>query len=64
MNATTEKGLNWPERAKLADALGVEVKDLAPDITAATVDREYPEVKLTSRLAGGGVPSLAAIGRG
>lgn len=33
---------------KLADALGMSPESLAPDITAATVDRENPEVALTA----------------
>jgi len=50
------KGTSLPDPknlALLADALDVTPEELAPDITAATVDRENPEVALTS-IAGHG----------
>ena len=46
-----EKGNSWPEPAnlkKLADALNVTLKDLAPDITAATVDKEHPLLRMNT----------------
>jgi len=33
--------------AKIAEVLGVAPEDLVPDLTAATVDRERPEVAMT-----------------
>tara|TARA_R110002020_G_scaffold73888_3_gene189496 strand:- start:10403 stop:10750 length:348 start_codon:yes stop_codon:yes gene_type:complete len=33
---------------KLADVLGVTPEDLAPEITAGTIDRENPEIALTA----------------
>lgn len=33
--------------AKIADALGVDLLDLAPDITAATIEREDPAFQVT-----------------
>ena len=43
-------GRSWPEAQNLrrmAEALGVKEEDLAPDITAATVDREKPALAIT-----------------
>ena len=34
--------------AKIAEVLGVTVEDLAPDITAAAVEKENPEVAMTA----------------
>ena len=33
---------------RMAKILGVDPKELAPDLTAATVDRENPEISLTA----------------
>lgn len=44
------KGNSFPDEKNLkriADVLGVPVDELAPDITAATVDREDPELAMT-----------------
>jgi transcriptional regulator with XRE-family HTH domain len=45
-----ERGLSSPEPENLqalADALGVGIEDLAPKVTAATVDREDPALQFT-----------------
>jgi transcriptional regulator with XRE-family HTH domain len=45
------KGASIPDPVnlqKLAEALGVDISELAPDIQAATIDRENPEVALTA----------------
>jgi hypothetical protein len=45
------KGEGFPEPrtlAKLAEALGTTAEELAPEITAATVDRERPELAMTA----------------
>ena len=42
-----EKGKSWPDPhnlAKLAKALGTTPEQLAPDITASTVERQNPEI--------------------
>ena len=47
--STYEMGKSWPDPhnlMKIANALGVSPEDLAPDITAATVDRQNPEIAL------------------
>lgn len=44
------RGESLPEPqnlARLAEALGTKTEELAPDIVAATVDREAPELALT-----------------
>ncbi|MDR3472218.1 MAG: helix-turn-helix transcriptional regulator [Devosia sp.] len=46
-----ERGESVPEPenlARLAEALGVEVSELAPAITAATIDREDPEISMVA----------------
>jgi transcriptional regulator with XRE-family HTH domain len=47
--STYEMGKSWPDPhnlTKIAAALGVAPEELAPDITAATVDRQNPEIAL------------------
>jgi transcriptional regulator with XRE-family HTH domain len=47
--STYEMGKSWPDPhnlMKIAEALGVPPEDLAPDITAATVDRQNPEIAI------------------
>ena len=47
--STYEMGKSWPDPAnltKIAKALGVPPEELAPDITASTVDRQNPEIAL------------------
>jgi transcriptional regulator with XRE-family HTH domain len=47
--STYERGKSWPDPhhlAKIAEVLGVTPEDLAPDITASTIDRENPEIAL------------------
>ena len=47
--STYERGKAWPDPhnlAKIANALGVSPEELAPDITASTVDRQNPEIAL------------------
>ena len=49
--STYEMGKSWPDPhnlMKIANALGVSPEELAPDITAATVDRQNPEIALVS----------------
>ena len=41
------KGTDPHNLKKIADALGVPPEELAPDITAATVDRQNPEFAMT-----------------
>jgi transcriptional regulator with XRE-family HTH domain len=46
-----EKGQSFPDPhnlEKLAKALGITADELAPDITAAAIDREDPAVQLTA----------------
>jgi len=46
-----EMGKAWPDPhnlVKIAAALGVSPEELAPDITAATVDRQNPEFAMTA----------------
>jgi transcriptional regulator with XRE-family HTH domain len=46
-----EMGKSWPDPhnlKKIADALGVPPEELAPDITAATIDRQNPEFTMTA----------------
>jgi transcriptional regulator with XRE-family HTH domain len=48
--STYEMGKSWPDPhnlMKIASALGVPPEELAPDITAATVDRQNPEFAMT-----------------
>jgi len=48
--STYEMGKSWPDPhnlIKIASALGVPPEELAPDITAATVDRQNPEFAMT-----------------
>ena len=48
--STYEMGKSWPDPhnlTKIASALGVSPEELAPDITAATVDRQNPEFAMT-----------------
>jgi len=50
------KGTSLPDPKnlqKIADALGVDPDELAPEIAASTIDRENPEVALTA-IAGHG----------
>jgi transcriptional regulator with XRE-family HTH domain len=45
--STYEMGKSWPDPhnlTKIANALGVSPEELAPDITAATVERQNPEI--------------------
>jgi transcriptional regulator with XRE-family HTH domain len=47
--STYEMGKSWPDPhnlTKIASALGVSPEELAPDITASTVDRQNPEIAL------------------
>jgi len=47
--STYEMGKSWPDPhnlMKIASALGVSPEELAPDITAATVERQNPEIAL------------------
>jgi transcriptional regulator with XRE-family HTH domain len=49
--STYEMGKSWPDPhnlMKIAQALGVPPEELAPDITAATVDRQNPEIALVA----------------
>ena len=49
--STYEMGKSWPDPhnlMKIASVLGVPPEELAPDITAATVDRQNPEIALTA----------------
>lgn len=44
-------GKSYPDpknMRKIADALGCKVEDLAPDATAAAIDREHPELAMTA----------------
>ena len=44
------KGMALPDHAniqKLADALGLSVEELAPDMKAQSVERDYPEIGIT-----------------
>ena len=48
--STYEMGKSWPDPhnlTKIAEALGVPSEELAPDITASTVDRQNPEFAMT-----------------
>lgn len=45
------RGAGYPDPKnlqKLAEALGVDKKDLAPDIVASAIDRENPEIAITA----------------
>lgn len=45
------RGAGYPEQAnleKMAEILGIDAKELAPDLTAAAVDRDNPELALTA----------------
>jgi transcriptional regulator with XRE-family HTH domain len=49
--STYEMGKSWPDPhnlMKIAEKLGVSPEELAPDITAATVDRQNPEIALVA----------------
>lgn len=49
--STYEMGKSWPDPhnlMKIADALSVPPEELAPDITASTIDRQNPELALTA----------------
>lgn len=44
------RGDGWPEpktAEKMAEVFGIPKEELMPDVTAATVDREHPELALT-----------------
>jgi transcriptional regulator with XRE-family HTH domain len=46
-----EKGKSWPDPhnlMKIANALGVSPEELAPDITASTIERQNPEFAMTA----------------
>jgi transcriptional regulator with XRE-family HTH domain len=48
--STYEMGKSWPDPAnlaKIANVLDVPAEELAPDITASTVERQSPELALT-----------------
>lgn len=49
--STYEMGKSWPDPhnlMKIANALGVSPEELAPDITASTVERQNPELAITA----------------
>ena len=61
--STYEMGKSWPDPhnlMKIAGALGVSPEELAPDITAATVDRQNPEIALVA-VAGHHVNKLVSM---
>ena len=44
------KGMALPDHVnmqKLAEALGLTVEELAPDLTAQSIERDYPEIGIT-----------------
>jgi transcriptional regulator with XRE-family HTH domain len=46
-----EMGKSWPDPhnlTKIANALGVSPEELAPDITASTIERQNPEIMLVA----------------
>ena len=48
--STYEKGKSWPDPhnlKKIAEALGMTVEELAPDILGSTVERQNPEFAMT-----------------